>query len=71
MIGRGALLPLMQRTNEEVSLLSRRTWPCGAMERCNAGLERLRKMAEFLVEPAKSMPQGLKPTFILLHLRRG
>jgi hypothetical protein len=35
------------------------------------GLNRLRKKAEFLAKSLKSIPQGLKPTLILLALCRG
>jgi hypothetical protein len=33
------------------------------------GLKRLRKKARFQTNLPKSIPQGLKPTLILLHLR--
>ncbi len=35
------------------------------------GLKRLRKSSEFRTKSAKSIPQGLKPTLILLRLRPG
>ena len=41
----------------------------GARVRCGPGLKRLRKEAEIRVNGMQNIPQGLKPSLILLHLR--
>ena len=51
-------------------MISSRYLPCGGLETpATAGLESLRKKAEFLTKFSKNFPQGLKPTFILRRFR--